>query len=135
MPTADSQLQYMVPAGPQLASDGFNPKGGLFRVFLGRADQGPEEGQVIIQAVVPRRTPLEFWQLPTPFGYAANLAGGLRRRGLYSDVWMEGWLAHESTTKFSISWVKKPLTAPRTPQVTNINTLPRPFCGGSSESA
>ena len=64
MPTTDFQLQYMVPAGPQLASDGFNPKGGLFRVFLGRADQGPEEGQVIIQAVVPRRTPLEFWQLP-----------------------------------------------------------------------
>ena len=48
MPTADSQLQYPVPAGTQLAADRFNPKGGLFRVFLGRADQGPEEGQVII---------------------------------------------------------------------------------------
>jgi len=48
MPAADSQLQYLVPAWPQLASDGFNPKGGLFRIFLGRADQGPEEGQVII---------------------------------------------------------------------------------------
>jgi len=76
MPTADSQLQYVVPAWSQLASDGFNPKGGLFRVFLGRTDQGPEEGQVIIQAVVPRRTPLEFWQLPTPFSCAANFAGG-----------------------------------------------------------
>ncbi len=48
MPAADSQLQYMVPAGPQLASEGFNPKGSLFRVFLGRADQGPEERQVIV---------------------------------------------------------------------------------------
>ena len=76
MPAADSQLQYMVLAGPQFASNGFNPKGRLFRVFLGRANQGPEEGQVIIQAVVPRRTPLEFWQLPTPFSYAANLTWG-----------------------------------------------------------
>ena len=135
MPTTHAQLQDMVPAGPQLASDGFNPKGGLFRVFIGRADQWPEEGQVIIQAVVDRRTPLEFSQLPTPFGYAANLAGGVRRRGLYSDAWMEGPLAHESTTKFSISWVKKPLTAPRTPQVKNIKTLPRPFCVGSSKSS
>ena len=48
MPAANCQLEYMVPAGPQLAADGFNPKGGFFRVFLGRADQGPEEGQVII---------------------------------------------------------------------------------------
>ncbi len=76
MPAADSQLQYMVLAGPQFASNGFNPKGRLFRVFLGRANQGPEEGQVIIQAVVPRRTPLEFWQLSTPFGSAAIFAGG-----------------------------------------------------------
>ena len=48
MPPADSQLQYMVPAGPQLAADGFNPKGGLFSVILGRANQGPEEGQVLV---------------------------------------------------------------------------------------
>ena len=48
MPAAGCQLQYLMPAGPQLASNGFNPKGGLFRIFLGRADQGPEESQLTI---------------------------------------------------------------------------------------
>ncbi len=89
MPTTHAQLQDMVSARPQLASNAFNPKGGLFRVFLGRADQGPEEGQVIIKAVVPRRTPLEFWQLPTPFSCAAIFVGGGRKKNLYSDVGLE----------------------------------------------